>query len=73
MSEEEKQGVEQDLPITENGNYKNLHFKARLKDGIKGLEVNNFVVVEKLFAEGYENKRKGKGNQEYSFFNCKVK
>ena len=58
---------ETDLPITENGQYKNIVLKPKPLKGIKGIEPDTYIVVEKVFAEGYEND--GKFGKSYS---CKV-
>lgn len=64
---------EQELTITENGNYKNLHLKSNLGKGQKGLDDGNHVIILKAnFAEGYENKKNEGTDKAYSFFNCRV-
>jgi len=45
---------EQTLEIVQNGEYKNINLKPKLNKGIAGLNDGNFIVVEKVFAEGYE-------------------
>lgn len=45
---------EQELNIVEKGSFKNLHLKPNVAKGIEGLEDGNFVIVEKVFAEGRE-------------------
>jgi len=65
-------GEEQKLEIVENGVFKNLHLKPKLNKGIKGLDDGNFVIVEKIFAEGYEKVMKEGTPDEYRFYNCKV-
>jgi len=47
--------VEQELDIIENGQYKNINLKPKLNKGIAGLEKDNYVIVEKTFAEGREH------------------
>ena len=59
--------MEQDLNIVTNGQYKNINLKPRPMKGIKGLESDNYIIVEKVFPEGYENQ--GKFGPSYS---CKV-
>jgi hypothetical protein len=59
--------MEQTLDIVENGQYKNLNLKPKPLKGIKGIEPENYVIVEKVFAEGYE--LDGKFGKSYS---CKV-
>lgn len=60
--------AEQELQIIANGEHKNINLKPKLNKGIAGLEEGNHVIVEKVFAEGYEND--GKFGKSYS---CKVK
>lgn len=64
---------EQKLEIVENGEFKNIHLKPKLNKGIKGIEDGNYVIVEKVFAEGYEKVMKEGTPDEYKFYNCKVK
>ena len=46
---------EQELEITQNGEYKNIRLKPNLVKGLKGLEYDNYIIVEKTdFAEGME-------------------
>jgi len=45
---------EQKLEIKENGQYKNIELKSKLHKGIVGLDDGNYVIVEKVFTEGYE-------------------
>lgn len=76
---EEQNNTEQELEIQvteKNGNvYKNLVLKPSKKQreqGITGLKPTNYVVVEKIFKEGYrlENSYQGKTLVSYS---CKAK
>lgn len=71
--------MEQDLQVFRTGKTNkageeilNLNLKTRVNKSTgevnAGLTVDNYVVVEKVFAEGYENKKPS-----YSFFACKVK
>ncbi len=62
---------EQELDIVENGAYKNINPKPNANKGIKGLDIDNFITVEKVFAEGLEIASK---NPKWSpFYSCKVK
>jgi len=45
---------EQELEVTQNGEYKNINLKPKLNKGIAGLNDGNFITVAKVFAEGYE-------------------
>lgn len=61
----------QTLEITTNGKYKNVLLKAR--KGVGGIEVGNYVIVEKTFVEGtpvvsklYTNARTGEPSVSYS-------
>ena len=58
---------EQALEIIENGQYKNIALKGNMKKGIDGLEDGNHVVIEKVFASGYEN-----NGQFGKSFSCKA-
>lgn len=71
--------MEQELDIIEIESkgtvYKNLNLKTK-KDNktggfISGLTVGNYVIVEKLFAEGYKNTKTYNG-KEVNSFSCKV-
>lgn len=44
--------VEQDIVITESGGYSNIDLKPKPLKGIKGLDNGNYVIVEKVYAEG---------------------
>lgn len=74
--------VEQELEIYDSNGYKNIYLKTRYKrkgrnivfDGNdkpivlnKGLEANNFVIVEKRFPEGMKIEK-----PTYTMFNCGV-
>ena len=41
--------VEADLPIRQNGEYKNIDLKSKPLKGIKGLEEGDHIIVEKLY------------------------
>lgn len=45
--------AEQELDIIEKNGFKNIYPKPK-GDTIKGLEFDNYIIVEKLFAEGRE-------------------
>lgn len=76
--------MEQELEILEiesKGNvYKNLNLKTKVDRAtggvIPGLTVGNYIIVEKVFPEGYENVRKYKNadgtEKEVRSFSCKV-
>jgi len=44
--------MEQDMEILDIGQNKSIQLKPQPKKGLKGLEVDNYVIVEKLFEEG---------------------
>ncbi len=43
---------EQKLEIIENGQYKNLKLKSNTVKGIKGIDTDKYVMIEKVYAEG---------------------
>lgn len=65
--------TEQKLEIIENGQYKNINLKTKpenkktKKPMVPGIDKDNFIIVEKIYAEGYENP----GNYGLSY-SCKV-
>jgi len=60
--------MEQEINIVENGQYKNINLKPKPMKGITGIDNGNYIIVEKVFAEGFENE--GKFGKSYS---CKVR
>jgi hypothetical protein len=55
--------------------YKNLNLKTRPKKGIKGLDNDQYIIVEKLFPTGYKvdtGFKDKEGNPNYNY-SCKVK
>ncbi len=60
--------MEQKLDIVQNGDFKNIFFFSYIKNGAKGLDDGNFIVVEKVFADGREIDMKT-----YMIYSCKVK
>ncbi len=57
--------VEQELEIQINGDFKNISPKPNLNKGVKGLDIGNHIVVEKVYAEGFEMKPKAAGWKPY--------
>jgi K+-transporting ATPase A subunit len=51
--------MEQDIEIVKNGEYNNINLKPNFKKGVKGLAIDNHIIVEKTkYAEGREIKTK---------------
>jgi len=67
--------VKQELEILKNGQYSNLNLKPKLNKGLKGLDDGNHIIVEKVFAEGYEyisKTLKDYNDEPLKSYSCKV-